>query len=148
MLDYYAQRAGEYEQIYGKPERQADLNVLRSHLIEQVRGQRVLELACGTAYWTEVMSQSAEFVLATDLSPEVLEVAMAKNLPPTTVAFAQADAWNVPRFAGEFSLAFAGFWWSHVPLQSLDGFLGSLRLSLGGGTRAVFIDNRYVHGSS
>ncbi|HEY6168738.1 MAG TPA: class I SAM-dependent methyltransferase, partial [Verrucomicrobiae bacterium] len=55
LAEYYARRAGEYERIYAKPERQADLAALRARLAEAFRGRRVLEIACGTGYWTEVI---------------------------------------------------------------------------------------------
>ena len=32
LADYYAQRAAEYERIYAKPERQADLAALRDRI--------------------------------------------------------------------------------------------------------------------
>ena len=52
LAAYYAQRAAEYERIYAKPERQADLAALRARFGKLFKGKRVLELACGTGYWT------------------------------------------------------------------------------------------------
>ena len=49
MARYYAQHAVEYERIYQKPERQADLRAIEHWLAEgPFIGRRVLEVACGT----------------------------------------------------------------------------------------------------
>ena len=148
MLDYYARRATEYEQVYDKPERQTDLAILRLWVAEAVRGRRVLELACGTGYWTAVMAQTADFLLATDLSTEVLALARERSWPPARVAFARADAMSPPRLAGEFDAVFAGFWWSHLRRQERAGFLQRLAERLGSGVEVILIDNRFVPGSS
>ena len=70
LAGYYARRAKEYERIYAKPERQTDLAKLRSILQPAFAGANVLELACGTGYWTAVMATSAASVLATDINEE------------------------------------------------------------------------------
>ena len=43
LLGYYARRAAEYERIYARPERQADLSRLRRRLGELLAGRDVLE---------------------------------------------------------------------------------------------------------
>ena len=50
LQSYYAARAGEYDAIYRKPERQADLRAIEQWLPSVLRGRRVLEIACGTGY--------------------------------------------------------------------------------------------------
>jgi ubiquinone/menaquinone biosynthesis C-methylase UbiE len=56
LISYYRDRANEYEQIYSKPERQNDLKRIGSILHEEFFGKTVLEIACGTGYWTELFS--------------------------------------------------------------------------------------------
>ena len=77
LADYYAKRAAEYERIYAKPERQADLAALRQRMRRLFAGRKVLELACGTGYWTDVIAGSAAQVTALDLNEEVLEIGRA-----------------------------------------------------------------------
>lgn len=147
MVDYYAKRANDYEKIYDKPERQADLALLKERVREALRGQDVLEIACGTGYWTQQIGQSANSVLATDISPEMIEVAKAKGLPADKVRFALADAFDLP--SGEtYTACLAGFWWSHVLRQEQESYLLKLREKLGKDTLLVLIDNVYVDGSS
>lgn len=147
MLDYYSRRAAEYERIYHKPERQADLARLREHLRALLTGRRVLELACGTGYWTAAIADAAQSITATDASEEVLEVARAKRLG-RRVAFRRADAWKPAEVTGDFDAGLAAFWWSHVPRQKLAVFLAGFHAALMPGARVVFLDNRFVAGSS
>ena len=145
---YYARRAAEYEKIYHKPERQTDLARLRSELPALFDGERVLELACGTGYWTPLIAARAQSVVALDLNEETLQLARTKPNPKKNVTFQQGDAYALPTWPDKFSACFAGFWWSHVPLSRLDTFLDGLRAKLADGARVVFLDNRFVAGSS
>lgn len=147
LIGYYSRRAREYEAIYEKPERQADLAALRERVRALVHGRRVLEVACGTGYWTAVMAQSAASVLATDAAEAPMAIARAKALGPR-VRFELADAYALPASPGGFDAAFAGFWWSHIPRGRLGEFLGSLHGCLAPAARVVLLDNRYVEGSS
>ncbi|OGB26831.1 MAG: methyltransferase [Burkholderiales bacterium RIFCSPLOWO2_02_FULL_57_36] len=147
LAAYYAKRAGTYEQVYDKPERQADLAVMKERVREALRDHQVLEIACGTGYWTEQLAQSAASVLATDINQEMIDVAKAKNLPADKVRFALADAFDL-QTSDAFSACFAGFWWSHVKKQDQSAFLQQLRAKLGKDTYLVLIDNVYVEGSS
>ena len=87
LAAYYAQRAAEYERIYAKPERQADLAALKAQIGKLVAGKRVLELACGTGYWTEVIAASAAQVTALDVNEEVLRIARTKSYLEGKVSF-------------------------------------------------------------
>jgi demethylmenaquinone methyltransferase/2-methoxy-6-polyprenyl-1,4-benzoquinol methylase len=148
MEAYYAQRAREYEKIYDKPERQADLARMRVDIPALFAGERVLELACGTGYWTPLIAAQAASVLALDFSPETLAIAKSKKYPRGNVRFQQGDAYRLPAWPETFSASYAGFWWSHVPLERLDAFLAGLHERLAPGARVAFMDNLYVEGSS
>ena len=148
MSSYYAQRAATYERVYFKPERQAELRLLEAWLPTQLEGRRVLEVACGTGWWTPHGALRAKAWLATDLSPETMAVARRKRLP-ACVQFAAVDAYTFAELGSQaFDAALAGFWWSHVPLQRLPGWLQRLHARLQPGARVVMLDNRYVQGSN
>jgi demethylmenaquinone methyltransferase/2-methoxy-6-polyprenyl-1,4-benzoquinol methylase len=115
---------------------------------ELLAGRDVLEVACGTGYWTTVIARAARSVLATDIDEAPLAVARAKDYPPGVVRFALADALALGNLAGPFNAVFAGFWWSHVPVGGLRAFLATLHAVVSVGALVVFIDNRYVPGSS
>jgi SAM-dependent methyltransferase len=148
MAGYYADRAREYERIYHKPERQEDLRWLRDFVGRTFAGSCVLELACGTGYWTEILSRLASSVLATDINDEVLAIARSKPMDPVKTTFLKADACDLPVFAQEFTGGLAAFWWSHVTKAKLRDFLLVFHGALKPGARVVFIDNRYVEGNS
>jgi SAM-dependent methyltransferase len=148
LLTYYAHRAYEYEQIYEKPERQADLARVRTWLRNALAGQRILEVACGTGYWTAELAPAAAAIVATDASPEVLALAHQKQYPPDRVRFELADAYALAHVAGSFTAGFAAFWWSHVPHERQAAFLATLHGRLGAGALVVLLDNRYIAGSS
>jgi SAM-dependent methyltransferase len=147
LATYYARRAAHYEKVYDKPERQADLAILKDKVRAALSGHQVLEIACGTGYWTAQLAQSRTSVLATDINKEMLDAAQKKNLPAGKVHFALADAFDL-QVDGKFSACFAGFWWSHVKRQGQAAFLEHLRAKLGKDTFLVLIDNAYVEGSS
>ncbi|HUN67743.1 MAG TPA: class I SAM-dependent methyltransferase [Burkholderiales bacterium] len=148
LAEYYARRAAEYERVYAKPERQADLAALRERIGSLFAGRKVLELACGTGYWTEVIAGRAGEVLALDVNKEVLEIAKTKGIPEEKVNFSVASAYDIPDFDRTHDALFAGFWWSHVPLQQLDAFLDAAVRAVAPGALIAFLDNRYVEGSS
>jgi demethylmenaquinone methyltransferase/2-methoxy-6-polyprenyl-1,4-benzoquinol methylase len=147
LADYYARRAMEYESVYAKPERQADLAVLHARIGKLCAGRRVLELACGTGYWTDRIAGVAAQVTALDAVDEVLAVARAKP-NGGKVEFVRASAYAVPDFGRAHDLLFAGFWWSHVPLAQMDDFLAGAVAAVAPGALIAFLDNRYVEGSS
>lgn len=148
MLDYYKRRAAYYERVYFKPERQTDLRLMEAWLPQQFSGRRVLEIACGTGWWTPHGARDAARWLATDLNPETMDIARSKALP-ATVELRQVDAYTLAQTGSEtFDGAFAGCWWSHVPLQQLPGWLETLHTKLEPGARVVMLDNSYVQTSS
>jgi demethylmenaquinone methyltransferase/2-methoxy-6-polyprenyl-1,4-benzoquinol methylase len=77
-----------------------------------------------------------------------MAIARAKPLPDC-VSFAEVDAYSLDGLPQQrFGGAFAGCWWSHVPLRRLAPWLQTLHDRLAPGARVVFLDNAYVPGSS
>jgi SAM-dependent methyltransferase len=148
LAAYYAQRATEYERIYAKPERQADLATLRARIGKMFKGKRVLELACGTGYWTEVIANTAAQVTALDVNEEVLRIARSKRYLRDNASIIAGDCYLPPDFGRVHEAVFAGFWWSHVPLETMDRFLEKAVGRAAPGALIAFLDNRYVEGSS
>jgi len=148
LVDYYAQRAGEYERIYEKPERQNELSELKGLLRAALHGRNAIEVACGTGYWTQVAASSAASIAAFDINESTLEIARSKPLDSANVTFAVGDAFQLPPPITRFDAAFAMFWWSHIPKASLSGFVKQLHATLLPGARVVFVDNTFVPGNS
>lgn len=148
LVTYYARRAQEYERIYAKPERQEELAGLRARVQGLLADRRVLELACGTGWWTEAIAPHAAEITALDVNEAVLEIARAKRYPAGRVRFEIGDNYALPDLNRRHDALLAAFWWSHVPRARLHGFLRGAERAVAPGARCVFIDNRYVEGSS
>jgi demethylmenaquinone methyltransferase/2-methoxy-6-polyprenyl-1,4-benzoquinol methylase len=144
---YYARRAPEYDRIYLPPVRQTALNEAVSTVAAYFAGRRVLEIACGTGYWTERIASTAHSVLATDLAEPMLEMARQRDYPNGNVAFARQNLLDL-QVTGAFDAAFGGFIWSHLKPDELKRMLDGLHKTLEPGSRVLFTDNRYVAGSS
>lgn len=147
MRAYYQRRAAEYEAIYHRPERQADLAVLRARVAAHCAGHNALELACGTGWWTVVAAGGASAILATDFNPAPLEIARRKAYG-CPVRFERMDAYAPVPGPGRFDCGYAMFWWSHVPKARLADFLRGFTACLAPESVLLFVDNRYVEGSS
>ena len=150
MSAYYARRASTFDMVYAKPERQHDLVILREWVRTTLAGHRILELACGTGYWTAEAAQVAQSVLATDLAPAMIAIATARKLSADKVSFAIDDAFDsrIDLSTQPVSAVFAAFWWSHVRREEQDRFMVRLRQQVGKDALLVLIDNVYVEGSS
>jgi SAM-dependent methyltransferase len=148
LIDYYARRAPEYERIYRRPERQQDLRKLEQLVAQAFCDHDVLEIACGTGYWTQFIAKQAKSILATDCSREVMNVARDKCYTPCTVSFVESDAYSLKNVEGTRSAGFSGFWWSHIAKAKLAIFISALHSKLDDHALVVLIDNRYVEGNS
>jgi ubiquinone/menaquinone biosynthesis C-methylase UbiE len=148
LVDYYRRRAAEYEAIYAKPERQRDLRLLEESVRQRLAGRRVLEIACGTGYWTLIAARTAASIVATDAAEEPMRIARSKDYGKASVRFEFADAYALGERLGRFDGALAFFWWSHIPLGRIGEFLGSLHRRLEPGARVLLMDNVYVEGNS
>jgi ubiquinone/menaquinone biosynthesis C-methylase UbiE len=147
MQDYYAARAPEYDKVYLKPERQSDLRMIERWLPPIFEGANVLEVACGTGYWTQFIAPVASHMLAIDAAPETIAIARDR-VPKGKVTFLVGDAYALPQHEPGLNAAFAGFWFSHVPKARTREFLLGLNVALMPGAKVVLLDNLFVADSS
>jgi demethylmenaquinone methyltransferase/2-methoxy-6-polyprenyl-1,4-benzoquinol methylase len=125
MQSYYAARAPEYDNVYLEPERQADIQRRRDWLPPIFAHTRVPEVACGTGFWTQFIAPTASEVVAIDASSESMAIA-ERRVRQHNVRFLIGDAYDLPQHLGQFSAAFAGFWFSHVPKSRQLAFIAGL----------------------
>ena len=143
MLAYYAARAPIYDAVYMRPERQDDIAFFQRHIPERLAGRRVLEVACGTGYWTPGIAARAQSMVATDANEEPM--AFARLRPGAhKVHFRQANVYSLPDDLGRFDAAFAGLWFSHVPIEARADFLAGLHRHLLPGARVLLLDNTAI----
>ncbi len=147
IKSYYAARAQEYDRVYEKPERQSDIQRLKNWLPPFFTGRRLIEIACGTGFWTQFIAPVASEVVALDASPETMAIARHR-VTEGKISFMVGDAYCLPKDIGTFNAAFAGFWLSHVPKNRQQEFFVGLGKILEPGAIVLLLDNLYVEGSN
>ncbi|GGC18976.1 class I SAM-dependent methyltransferase [Pseudoduganella buxea] len=145
LKKFFVVNADQLDAAYDEPACQDDLAAVAARVADVLAGHTVLELACGTGYWTRIIAETADAVHATDISSEVLARAEAHGLPDN-VTFGQADAFDLPADIGEYTAVFAGLWWSHVKREEQEKHLAQLRAKLGKDVLLVLVDECYVEG--
>ncbi|MFX1314209.1 MAG: class I SAM-dependent methyltransferase [Promethearchaeota archaeon] len=145
---YYADRAKEYDRTYSRPERQEDIKKIHLLLKNLLRGHKVLEIACGTGFWTKTIASVAKSITAVDINNEVIQIAKNRLSGSKNVVFIQDDVYLLNKVQGVFSAGYAGSWWSHILKSNLKGFLDVFHSHLQPGALIIFMDNRYREGSS
>ena len=153
QLAYYRARAPEYDAWFlrqgrydrGEAHREqwtAEVRQLERALAAFAPGGDILELACGTGWWTERLSEYGTSLTALDASPEVIAL-NRRRLPLKPISYVQADlfTWQPKR---TYDTVFFSFWLSHVPPERFGGFWDLVRRSLKPGGRVFFIDSSYA----
>jgi SAM-dependent methyltransferase len=151
QIDYYNARAPEYDDWLERKGRydygpranarwhQVILEV-QDALVGAAFAGDVLELACGTGNWTEVVARTARQVTAIDASPAMIAANRAR---PTRaglvdrVRYVLADlfSWRPDR---AYDAVVVAFFLSHVPDDRLDVVLSTVAAALRPGGR-VFV---------
>ena len=145
MIQYYARRAAEYERVYELPHWQPGLARLHQIVAEVFPGRRVLEVACGTGYWTVRLAAIAARVSASDINEETLEIARGRVAHHAHVTLALADAYAPPAGPETFDAGLAALWLSHVDRARMDEFLAAFHARLEPGARVLMFDERDHH---
>ncbi len=147
MEKYYSLRANEYDDIYLKPERQNDIIKSKKILKKFFLDKKVLDVACGTGFWTETISETAKEISGTDINKEVLDIAKSKKYD-CKIEFIRDDAYQLKKITKKFDSLFSGFWFSHIPKSRIEDFINVIYDKLENNSMIVFMDNNFVKGSS
>lgn len=143
MNAYYDKVAPLHDRFMGYTSNEA-MEELLGPIIEWIEpficDRRVLEIACGTGNWTQVLSRRAVSVLAVDQSAAYLDIARSKKYAHDNVTFLRADAYSLEKLEGSYDAAFAADWWSHIPKSCISSFVTSMMSRLRPGGHAVLLD--------
>ena len=146
LVSYYKDRAKEYEKVYLKPERQNDLQKATTILQSLFSQKTILEIACGTGYWTEKIAETATAIYATDINESVIDIAENRHYKDK-VTFELTDIYTFMPHK-KYESVFGGFIWSHILHQDLDKFVDKIKNFVTSDGTIVFMDNNYVEGSN
>ena len=141
QIAYYRARAAEYDvtsQPAGDPFAE-HVGAIRAALTALALGGRVLEVAAGTGQWTGLLSATADELVVTDASPEMLALNRRKVGRLPHVRYEARDAFALEA-EEPYDVAVLGFFLSHVPESRFEAFWRLLQGVLGPGGRAVFVD--------
>ena len=151
QIDYYRARAPEFDEWYDRKGYSdlgekwnavwlSELSTVRMALLAKLQfGTSVLDLACGTGWWSEKLATRAMSVTGVDSSPEVLDQARAR-VPSGMFAEADLFSWEPDR---TYDLVFIGFFVSHVPRELFASFWERVGRALSPSGRVFFVDNLY-----
>ena len=148
VAKYYALLGEAVEDKYLEPDMDEDIDDMSIHLGNVLAGHRVLELGCGTGFWTEVAAESAQSVLAVDINANLVDIARERGMPEGKVSFRVADALDLPEDIGSFSAVLVSFLWSHLNKKEQEQLLASLKKRLGKDVLLVILDDSFVEGFS
>ena len=142
LIGYYSERAPEYEQIYFRevPARRKELEGMGASLQDLATGKDVLDLCCGTGYWTGLVGKTAKSIVASDVSHEMLAEAKKKKYS-CPISFVQADLFDLPFPPKSFDLVTLGYWYSHHSRHDYETLYRILKRPLRDGGRIWMCDN-------
>ena len=142
MNRYYDQRAPWHDSYMGYTSN-AEMELLLAPVIQRfekyITDRDVLEVACGTGNWTQVLARRARSVTATDVNRSTLDITRDKPFEGK-VTFEQVDAYALEKLPREFDVAFAGDWLSHVPKGAIPKFIRGLHERLQPEAKVIFLD--------
>jgi ubiquinone/menaquinone biosynthesis C-methylase UbiE len=147
LVKYYKDRAKEYEQVYEwrDPRRQEEQDLMGAEMMNFFSGMDVIDIGCGTGYWTQIISETAKSIMGIDINQTVLDIAISKTYHCPT-EFKVMDAYRIDYPEKTFGGALTSFWLSHVRREDLDGWIKQMHRILKPGARVFVSDNAFIEG--
>ena len=147
MVKYYKDRAKEYEQVYEwrDPIRQEEQTHMGTEMKHYLSGKDVIDIGCGTGYWTQRVSKTARSIVGIDINQGVLDIAINKTYSCPT-EFKVMDAYRVEYPENTFTGALASFWLSHVRREDLYVWIEQMHRVLKPGAHVFISDNTFIEG--
>ena len=155
QAQYYRARAPEYDDWFERRGRydlgaehtarwNAEVETVRSALHGTPLGGSVLELACGTGWWTAELARHDVAITAVDSSTEMIR-RNRERIGNSSVRYEHADIfdWH-PR--ERFDTVVFAFWLSHVLPDRFEAFWELIDSCLRPDGRVFFVDNRWYPG--
>lgn len=139
--EYYDSLARGYHRRsgYDKENDSEGFREINNLIADLFAGGDVLEIACGTGYWTAVIAGVSGSVMATDLNRSMLSEAKQNLSSYSNISFTEADAYSLKNINGLFSGAVSVLWWCHMPKRRIPVFLNALHSKLKPGANVLHV---------
>ena len=144
-IEYYRKRAEEYDNIYYKddPVRQGELAELYNMSRKVLAGRTVLDIACGTGFWTREVSETAQSIIGLDINEATLAVARHKTYACPT-EFLCRNIFAPGEFEPKPDGLLATFLISHVKRQEIETLRDRIKSTIVSGSPAFLCDNNLI----
>lgn len=134
VADWYHEHVSESNDTYH--EKVIKPNLLR--VLGDIRGKRVLDLACGEGFFSRALHAVGARVTGADIAPEL--IAIAKKLGPLEISYLAAPASRIPLPEASFDIAVCVLALQNI--KDLSGALAQTSLLLKkGGTFAIVLNH-------
>ncbi len=139
MHAYYSARAPHMAPRLDEPPTGQLLEIVDA-LKTRAQGRTVLEVACGTAYWTRFVAPSSAHTVAADFSTAMLAFARRQQIP--NAHFVHDDAYQLAHTGPAlFDFGYAMHWVSHIPLSRWREFFATFHARLKPGATVLLADD-------
>jgi ABC-2 type transport system ATP-binding protein len=105
--DFWSAVADKYDRVVDLQIGPRTRSMVRERVLRERDLGRVVEVGCGTGFYTRALAEKAESVLATDLAPGMLDVAK-RAIPRPNVTFQVASCEETRLPDASFDTAFVG----------------------------------------
>ncbi len=130
MIEYYDRRApwhDHYMSYTGNENMERLFKPIIDKITPLVTNKNIIEIACGTGNWTQVLAKIANSVLGIDSSPKSLEIAKEKLETFKNYKLEIGDAYNLINIKEKYDVAFTADFFSHIPKKMISKFLDGLK---------------------
>lgn len=140
-IEKYGQTFGKQSSVYDSARPKMPEEVI-DYLFEFISesNPKILDVGCGTGIVSRQMAQKGALVLGTDVDPEMIEEAKAKNTENIQYKIAPTEKLPFPDESFDAVTAFSSFHW----FANADASTEMFRVLKSGGV--VFVANRYQQG--
>ncbi|MBI3395347.1 MAG: class I SAM-dependent methyltransferase [Spirochaetia bacterium] len=140
LREYYSKVARDHDQVYADTRLHSHIAPAMDPVSVALAGRDVLDIGCGTGYWTQEIARVADRVHAVDYCLDMVRRA-EKRTYACPVRITLDNALTLDRVSSRHSGAFLGFFWRHIPRILVRTFLETLHERLVPGGVVVIMDS-------
>ncbi|MBN2208104.1 MAG: class I SAM-dependent methyltransferase [Candidatus Coatesbacteria bacterium] len=149
---YYDARAAEYDDFFAGRGQFADVRLEIEHdlglvapMVRDFGAGRVLDVACGTSFFSACYAEDARSVVGVDLSPLMLSESRTRHRSlRARASLVQAEGLALPFAPYTFDRCFVGFFLSHLDDEDILALLRHLKPVLKATGQLAIVDSAWT----